>query len=554
MLRHIFVQKKSSVARFCVQLVGMLCGGAFFTKVLYIESIIKTAIKILAKRGNDDAAHRAKHFLCNMGSESYLQLSLMADAAEEANQLLRAADQQVAVPNLIAHACDFHSRISFLFLEGGAWSISGFASFAEKQLQRQVTWVCGNKSFSLGGCSPELKARVMGRMQAWHRVAVEILKTEFPDFELVGSFQVFGFHGASGGMTPYYGGGLTSQVSDPEELHANTKQALQKLAQAFHFDYDALLRQFWRLQPVASHCKCAHHVSDGDAWKLAVQRSQKAWLKHDIRIIEACVRYFLAFAVGTTHLERKFAKQKRANHHSADGQLMDFDIVKAKLLTDYQECEEAKVISYAKKVWLSSFGPTRSSPSQTRVHKGLRQRKSGKSEASWLRARRQSLVKAVAGARLPGKTRVSKAALVAKGVWQESHEKEEQFQVKKRKIFMEECAAQGGLLASEVQGEADVQELETSGQHREDRRQKACVSKEKSVAKREAVNAVCPKTLLAGLKGACVFVDAAVASQVSTSLLAQRQLTMTSTRHVADLFVVQDPQWRNVVRLVSLRI
>ena len=118
-------------------------------------------------------------------------------------------------------------------------------------------------------------------------------------------------------------------------------QALQKLTQAFHFDNDALLQQFWRLQPVAAYCKCTHHVSDGEASKLAAQCSQKAWLKHNIRIIEARVRYSSAFAVGTTHLERKFAKQKRANHHSADGQLPDFDIVKAKLLADSQECEEA---------------------------------------------------------------------------------------------------------------------------------------------------------------------------------------------------------------------
>ena len=44
---------------------------------------------------------------------------------------------------------------------------------SEKQLQHQVTWACGNKSFSLGGCGPELKARDMGRMTAWHHVAVD---------------------------------------------------------------------------------------------------------------------------------------------------------------------------------------------------------------------------------------------------------------------------------------------------------------------------------------------------------------------------------------------
>eukprot|EP00971_Amphidinium_carterae_P046828 922700-Amphidinium_carterae.2 len=83
----------------------------------------------------------------------------MADAAQETIELLRAADGQVPVPELIHQVCDFRARIGFLFLEDGVWEINGFAAYASTQLKQQITWLVGNKACTLGGCSADLKRR-----------------------------------------------------------------------------------------------------------------------------------------------------------------------------------------------------------------------------------------------------------------------------------------------------------------------------------------------------------------------------------------------------------
>eukprot|EP00971_Amphidinium_carterae_P046827 922700-Amphidinium_carterae.1 len=50
-------------------LVLRLASQSFDAQVLYMEAIIKTASKILARRGNDDASTRARAFLSSLNSE-----------------------------------------------------------------------------------------------------------------------------------------------------------------------------------------------------------------------------------------------------------------------------------------------------------------------------------------------------------------------------------------------------------------------------------------------------------------------------------------------------
>jgi hypothetical protein len=131
--------------------------------------------------------------------ESYLQLSLMADAEDEGLLLTRQVDSEdVDISQIAPFVSQFVNKISALF--GGSvetaqcWTVPGYTKYALQLLSRPQVFFVGNETKTLGGPghpSKDVCQRCLARMQAWVRLARQVVKSEFPTYEVVLSFGLF---------------------------------------------------------------------------------------------------------------------------------------------------------------------------------------------------------------------------------------------------------------------------------------------------------------------------------------------------------------------------
>ena len=124
--------------------------------------------------------------------------AMMADAADEGVLVVRYHDQEeydtADSPAQVAHAVD---RLVYLFVQRGCLEVAGCTRFALQLLANDIrTYTVDHDvlSFGFGGSVPEsLINKCISRMVAWTRLAITVIKTEFPQFEVLRAFSIFGF-------------------------------------------------------------------------------------------------------------------------------------------------------------------------------------------------------------------------------------------------------------------------------------------------------------------------------------------------------------------------
>ena len=131
----------------------------------------------------------AKAFLLMVGEEMMLSLAMMADAGEDTLELVRFLDCGRVPTTDIAAACQrFLERATVLF-EIGDCVKCGHTSSMLAALEKQRLLFIDRKAKRIGGIRMlPIVTRCLGRLSKWVQLAREVLRAEFPQFEIVQAF------------------------------------------------------------------------------------------------------------------------------------------------------------------------------------------------------------------------------------------------------------------------------------------------------------------------------------------------------------------------------
>ena len=294
---------------------------------------------------------------------------------------------------LITCVQDFEKRISYLFLHGGVFSSSGFTAWALHVLRQRYSFAVAGTQREFGGPQGAVSTPHAGLAQGG---------------ELRAPRRVPGL-GACCGVPC-----VCLRWTRGRQATNARQRGREALPTSGKMDAGELVRQLLATQVparriFASRCSEAS-AGFGPAWAQAVWHAQK--LGRPVAALQACLQRYLAFAISTCGLERRFSRQAWSFGKSADHQSLALHVAKAKLLTDYQAAEEDAIIQkawafvifcfclsfyvcfargQAQEVWMQLHSPARESTGP-RFHKGQRQGpRKGRTLAGFLRRRREAV-------------------------------------------------------------------------------------------------------------------------------------------------------------------
>jgi len=227
--------------------------------VLFIDSILSVAARIINERADDDpAVATAKHFFEFVNAETLLQAAMMADAAHETSSIIRTCDsEQFDTAEMSDMLVAWKQRVTFLFFQNGVATTESFTAHMIKFLSKPHVYTIKGKVKSIGslhGVPQAVYDRCLSRMKTWHRLGLSVLGTEFPTFEIWSAFSIFKLRSTMG-----VGG-----------------DAFERLATAFGVDRAFLKSQYEDHYSLAQVIKNNQGVSTGEAWQLAVAKSARS--------------------------------------------------------------------------------------------------------------------------------------------------------------------------------------------------------------------------------------------------------------------------------------
>ena len=306
---------------------------------------------------------------------------------------------------------------------------------------------------TVGGPSPDQAAvtkACLQRMVAWSDLAEEVANTEFPDFELLGSFQIFRLHFQDVRLKTQRGC-LPPEAAEDHPKFENG--CLAHLAGAFAVDPNQLRTEFVDHRALAQAEKQQHpELSAVVAWQRALEKTQANWHSRQRWPAKALLpilqRFFLCPG-STAGIEQTFSQNQRM----MDAQYNASALVEERRFVSKVNAEATKepppgLVASARRIWVKYFGVARTSSGRPtlgvrttlRLKKARAQYASG---AAWLAQRRQELGAAVA-AQKPcpsGTPRLLTARDTGpnNAAWTNKHEAEAQHQKKER--LKRACAA-----------------------------------------------------------------------------------------------------------------
>ena len=198
-------------------------------------------------------------------------------------------------------------------------------------------------------------------MQVWVHLCAEIIKAEFPGYDILSSFCIF-------------------RIDDDrkkEDSHADEYQArcTERLAQAFGVSYQGLWDQVADLRPVARQMQAMQKCGNFEAWRAAVrkvqQRASSAQLHPVDHLMPLLVRWGAFQSCTTSLLERNFSLILDATGKSRGHMSYDNLFSEIKLLVDFRQADEDRVLDVARACWMLQFGKPRNSTETVRLDKGV---------------------------------------------------------------------------------------------------------------------------------------------------------------------------------------
>jgi hypothetical protein len=411
-------------------------------------------------------------YIVSRNGEVYLQLGMLADAADEALLVTRIFDDECSdTATAVEDLAIFQERVHALFGSSeGCFHLQGFTQFAAEFVETaRVVKIRGVIAGVLGpGFSRQVKDACLARMRCWLQLCKVVIQAEFPDFEIAHTFSDFHL-----GQKRKHRGG--------DDDAAETDRHFQRLGLLFGLEWQDLRDQYNDYLPIARKHYTELRCSNLDAWRDALARP---WRGHDCRALKHVFLRYSAYGTSTTGVEHTFATAKRELAHcssTSDRDGMDFAYLK--LLRDKPQDPQdlALVVGTAREIWAQAYGAVRRRREfVSRIDKGIgySERHMGadsdrhtavmgpdsdrhpavmgqpKSAAEWLQRRRGAT--ASAAREMPMPAACSDENAKPEG-WTDRHEKEATFQRNKRLSRRIDSFARGQLLESEIDDELKQQ-------------------------------------------------------------------------------------------------
>ena len=335
---------------------------------------------------------------------------------------------------------------------------------------------------------------------------MQILRTEFPSYDLLASFAVLSI------------GGKRNVDSERDDEH------FEKLAKFCHVDPSVLKAEFSQIYLIASRIANDEKCTVKEAWRKTVQqiKARKSMEGSLSALLPVLIKH-ATYGASTSGVEQTFSRFKRTfgEHRLGGNELTELDVMK--LVFDRNPAEEQDVIRLAREHWVQEFGMARRTPAEERIDAG-RPRKmkiDGTTEVSMIKRRRSDVSKLVDGYDTDELAEVSIEDLDG---WTARHEKEMQFQLKKnlkRKVqAYEEGVLTNGELDADIQ--ADVQKKRDA----DEKNRKIRVATATRASAKLASIALSKQEM----RGMAVFIDVAVKVQALLQRAEQLRLKVVADR------------------------
>ena len=244
--------------------------------VANIDALIATALQIAGERRGKREGIATELFLVWLDTERCLQAALMSDALDECMAFTRFLDdEEFDTSQLSAEVAVLISKLRFLFENqtderGGdfqnCWHL-GYTQVMMQHLRKVKTYFVRGNAYSLGvdGEIPaDMKRRCVQRMQVWLAVAIQVLESEFPSWEIVQAFRILHLN---------EGGRARAAVTRDDDA--------ARLASICGVDAAELKAE---IMDVTHHAAQVYRTSSGlttfESWRQAVRRIQTSRLRH----------------------------------------------------------------------------------------------------------------------------------------------------------------------------------------------------------------------------------------------------------------------------------
>ena len=285
--------------------------------LLYFDAFLMVGQHMFTDR-DGEVRRDAVRFLDFINTEVLLATAMLADASDEGLYFVRMLDdEETDTAGLQFAASRFIAKLNLLFKERRCLDLPGFTKFMVDQLKNpRLVRLPSNAMKTIGGPqepSDDVVNRCLQRMATYVRLAIDVTKAEFPNFELCTSFRIFNLEDRRIEVS-HCAPAAVSCCAPGVEVGGDLDENFKRLAMFFHVDLGAFVAQFRAHLPAAlqkfrdarcSNAEAWHHsVFENTRWKYTLENHPAS------ELVTILLRYS-TFAVSTARVEQHFSQVKR---------------------------------------------------------------------------------------------------------------------------------------------------------------------------------------------------------------------------------------------------
>ena len=421
----------------------------FSRAVIFFEAYLVTVQQICDEKKHTVEGKEAAAMLASIDEEQCITLGNLADAGEEALDLVRFLDDEAFDTSALAPELHhFLQRIHLLFPQGECYAMaSSYTKHILNFLKQPRTIFYNGSAKVIGGptrITAAILERCMTRLGAWVMLATTVLRAEFPGFEVL---QAFGCLSLGNTRRPC--------SKHPQDWHED----LQRLSNFCNVKTDDVVGEYEDHKPIANKFYNQGGMTTLEAWAKAVEATQSSKRRregHPSKSLREILYRFGAYGGSTSGVERLFASTCRAagilRADLSEGLVND----EVQLMTDVDPKLDETLAKGARTIWAKVCGPSRTAGAQRAERLDAGKSRNFKTIggklmlAGHIKRRRQEVDELVAAK----KPRVSLKTdpvthQVGSDGWSEAHEKERLFQETKRLTRYMEAMDEGHTLPKE---------------------------------------------------------------------------------------------------------
>lgn len=230
----------------------------------HFDSLCHVASNILAVRKDPDLLTYVDTFFRSADVEARLNMAAVADFSQDCLQFTRWLDDEQVESSELQVACAGLAKKLVVLYQQGKFIEVGCTAAVIKDLKSVRLFTLRDGSvISVGGPNQPtrgLLTKCEERMKCVATLALQILRTEFPSYDLLAAFSVFGI------------GGSRKKSSGDRDLSKENERQLEKLAAFCEVDAADLKSEYLEIYPIAERAFKDHSCTVKEAWRLAIQR------------------------------------------------------------------------------------------------------------------------------------------------------------------------------------------------------------------------------------------------------------------------------------------